>query len=60
MQLSAFFDPRHTFKVHIVQVILISLVFVLTIARVAMTDVPITRATIMGIPIVSPPFPANT
>lgn len=52
MKLSALFDPRYTLTVHVVQVILILLVFILAIARVSMTEVPITRANIMPIPIV--------
>ncbi|KAL2104694.1 hypothetical protein VUR80DRAFT_9851 [Thermomyces stellatus] len=51
MKLSALFDPRYTLTVHVVQVILILLVFILAIARVSMTEVPITRANIMPIPI---------
>lgn len=54
MKLSTLFDPRYTLAVHIVQIILILLVFILSIVRISMTEVPITRANIMSIPIVRP------
>lgn len=52
MKLILLFDPRYTLTVHIVQVILILLVLILSIVRVSMTEIPITRANIMSIPIV--------
>ena len=52
-KLSVLFDPSFTLRVHIVQIILITIVFILSIVRISMTEVPITRPNIMGIPIVS-------
>lgn len=63
-KLKALFGPQHTFTIHLIQLTLIVLVFILAIVRVSMTEVPITRANIMFIPIVrilsSPPTHPET
>lgn len=51
MGLSAFFDSRFKFRVHMVELSLISLVILLSIIRVSIA--PPQRAHIMGIAIVS-------
>lgn len=51
-KLNALFEPRYTFTIHLIQLCLILLVFILAIVRVALNEMPLTRATIMFIPIV--------
>ena len=51
-KLKALFEPQYTLTIHLIQLCLIILVFVLAIVRVALNEMPITRATIMFIPIV--------
>ncbi|KAI1378434.1 hypothetical protein F4677DRAFT_443650 [Hypoxylon crocopeplum] len=51
MGLSVYFDSRFKFRVHIVELSLISLVIILAITRAAMKDAPPQRAHIMGIAI---------
>lgn len=46
------FDPRYTFRVHIVQLVLIVVAIILTIARVSM-KVPTTRAHTLSLTMVS-------
>ncbi|SPO04714.1 uncharacterized protein DNG_07399 [Cephalotrichum gorgonifer] len=50
-RLSVLFDPRFTLTVHLVQITLILIVLILSFVRISMTEVPITRANIMSIPI---------
>ncbi len=51
-KLNALFEPRYTPTIHLIQLCLILLVFILAIVRVALNEMPLTRATIMFIPIV--------
>ena len=48
-KLAGLFDTRLKGRLHIGQVILIILVIVLTGVRISITDVPVTRASVMGI-----------
>lgn len=53
-RLKALFTPQYTLTIHLVQLTLIILVFILAIVRVSLNDAPLTRANIMFIPIVRP------
>ncbi|KAI1393309.1 uncharacterized protein F4822DRAFT_8139 [Hypoxylon trugodes] len=51
MELTTYFDSRFKFRVHMVQLSMIALVIILSIARIAMRDPPPQRAHTMGIAI---------
>lgn len=47
------FDPRHALAVHILELLLVTVIIVLTIVRIT-DDVPFTRGQIMCLSMVSP------
>lgn len=51
-RLKALFEPQYTLTIHLIQLALIILVFILAIVRVSLNEVSLTRSTIMFIPIV--------
>lgn len=53
------FDPQWKATVHVVQVVLIIIVIALTVARMNIKDVPVTRASIMGLVMVRMSYSDN-
>ena len=49
LKLGPYFETRLKGRLHIAQIILIILVIILTGVRISITDVPVTRASVMGI-----------